>query len=43
VDWGGPLTRHLDPTQEAGRDFVMLGIAGPVVMLNPLRFREVAD
>jgi hypothetical protein len=35
--------RYLEVTQEAGRDFVMRGIEGPVVMLNLLRFREVAD
>ena len=36
-------TRYLDATQEAGRDFVLRGIEGEVVMLNLLRFREVAD
>ena len=36
-------TRYLEPTQDAGRDFLMLGIEGPVVMLNLLRFRETAD
>jgi hypothetical protein len=30
-------------TQEAGRDFLMRRITGPVTMLNLLRFREVAD
>ena len=35
--------RYLDVTQESGRDFMMRGIAAPVVMLNLLRFREVAD
>lgn len=34
---------YLSPTQEAGRDFILRGIKGPVVMLNLLRFREVAD
>ena len=34
---------YLSPTQEAGRDFIMRGIKGQVVMLNLLRFREVAD
>lgn len=34
---------YLDPTQESGRAFFMRGITGPVVMLNLLRFREVAD
>ncbi|QEN87410.1 DUF1330 domain-containing protein [Labrys sp. KNU-23] len=33
----------LSPTQEAGRAFVMRGLAGPVIMLNLLRFHEVAD
>jgi hypothetical protein len=37
------MTAYLEPTQEAGRDFVMRGIEGGVVMLNLLRFREVAD
>lgn len=34
---------YLEPTQEAGRDFVLRGIQGEVVMLNLLRFRDVAD
>jgi hypothetical protein len=34
---------YLEPTQEAGRAFVMRRIPGDVVMLNLLRFREVAD
>ncbi|VFU08544.1 DUF1330 domain-containing protein [Methylocella tundrae] len=34
---------HLEPTQSAGRLFVQRGLEGPVVMLNLLRFREVAD
>jgi len=37
------MTAYLEPTQEAGRAFVMRGIEGEVVMLNLLRFREVAD
>ncbi len=36
-------THHLEVTQAAGRDFVMRGIEGAVVMLNLLRFRETAD
>jgi len=36
-------TRYLDVTQEAGRAFVMRRMAGSVVMLNLLRFRETAD
>lgn len=35
--------RYLEPTREAGRDFVLRGIQGSVTMLNLLRFREVAD
>ncbi len=35
--------KYLSPTQKAGRDFIMRGIEGKVVMLNLLRFREVAD
>lgn len=34
---------YLEPTQESGREFFMRGITGPIVMLNLLRFREVAD
>lgn len=34
---------YLEPTQEAGRDFIARGIPGQVVMLNLLRFRAVAD
>ncbi|HEX6899020.1 MAG TPA: DUF1330 domain-containing protein [Thermoanaerobaculia bacterium] len=36
-------TSYLEPTQESGRAFVTRGIAGLVVMLNLLRFRDVAD
>lgn len=35
--------KYLMPTQEAGRNFIMRQIQGPVVMLNLIRFREVAD
>lgn len=34
---------YLDVTEEAGRAFFSRGIAGPVVMLNLLRFRATAD
>jgi hypothetical protein len=34
---------HLEPTQESGRDFLMRGLEGEIVMLNLLRFRDVAD
>lgn len=35
--------RYLEVTQEAGAAFFSQAIEGPVVMLNLLRFREVAD
>lgn len=35
--------RFIDPTQEAGIALFTRGITGPVVMLNLMRFREVAD
>jgi hypothetical protein len=34
---------YLDPTQESGRALFVRGIPGPVVMLNLLRFRAVAN
>ncbi len=34
---------YLEPTQEAGRHYFSRGLTGPVVMLNLLRFRGVAD
>jgi hypothetical protein len=34
---------YIEPTQAAGRAFIERKIAGPVVMLNLLRFRAVAD
>lgn len=34
---------HLEPTQEAGREFFSRNIQGPVVMLNLMRFRKIAD
>lgn len=34
---------YLEPTQESGRAFVMRQMQGNLVMLNLLRFREVAD
>ena len=40
---GPTLVRHLEPSSTAGRLFVQRGIEGPVVMLNLLRFRSVAD
>ena len=35
--------KYIDPTQDAGREFIMRKIQGSVVMLNLLRFREFAD
>jgi uncharacterized protein (DUF1330 family) len=35
--------KYLMPTQEAGRNFIMRQIQGSVVMLNLIRFREIAD
>jgi hypothetical protein len=35
--------RYLEPTQDAGRAFVMRRMEGQIVMLNLLRFRETAD
>lgn len=37
------MTAYLEPTMEAGRALFMRGIVGDVVMLNLLRFRDVAD
>lgn len=37
------MTGYLEPTQEAGRALFQRSIAGPVTMLNLLRFRAVAD
>lgn len=36
-------TTYLEPTQESGRAFVMRQMQGNLVMLNLLRFREIAD
>ena len=35
--------KYVMPTQEAGRNFIMRQIKGSVVMLNLIRFRDVAD
>jgi len=35
--------RYLQPTEAAGRSLFRRGLSGPVVMLNLLRFRELAD
>ena len=34
---------YIESSQDAGRAFIMRQIKGPIVMLNLLRFREVAD
>jgi uncharacterized protein (DUF1330 family) len=34
---------YLSPTQDAGRNFIMRKMEGNIVMLNLLRFREMAD
>jgi len=36
-------TNYLEPTQQSGRALFMRKIAGPVTMLNLLRFRATAD
>jgi hypothetical protein len=36
-------TTYLEPTQASGRAFVMRQMQGNVLMLNLLRFREIAD
>jgi uncharacterized protein (DUF1330 family) len=35
--------RYLHPTREAGKSFGALAMKGELVMLNLLRFREIAD
>ena len=35
--------KYLNPTQESGRDLILRNIQGPVVMLNLLKFRKIAD
>lgn len=37
------MTAYPNPSQEAGRAFLLRGIVGEIVMLNLLRLREVAD
>ncbi|VTZ49345.1 conserved hypothetical protein [Methylocella tundrae] len=34
---------YLEPTQSTGRLFIERGLEGSIVMLNLLRFREIAD
>ena len=42
-DHNHPTPVYLEATQAAGRTLFLRGIEGPVVMLNLLRFRDVAD
>lgn len=35
--------RYIEPTQQSGMRFMQRGIEGSIVMLNLLRFRDVAD
>jgi hypothetical protein len=35
--------RYLEPTQEAAKALIQRHIIGPIVMLNLLRFRQIAD
>lgn len=35
--------KYLDPTKDNGREFLQRNISGQVVMLNLLRFKQVAD
>jgi hypothetical protein len=37
------MKSYLEPTHAAGRALMLRGLRGPVVMLNLLRFRAVAD
>lgn len=37
------MTRHIEPTQQSAMALFGRKIVGPVVMLNLLRFRDVAD
>lgn len=37
------MTSHFEPTADQGRALMMRAIKGPVVMLNLLRFRAIAD
>ena len=37
------MKHYIEPTQEGGRALMQRALSGPVVMLNLLRFREVAD
>jgi uncharacterized protein (DUF1330 family) len=42
-DMSNRSNAYLEPTQDAGRRFFSRGIRGPVVMLNLLRLRAIAD
>lgn len=36
-------TPYLEPTQDSGRAFFMRRMQGEIIMLNMMRFREIAD
>jgi hypothetical protein len=38
-----PRRMYLDPTDDDARRLIQRGIDGPLLMLNLLRFREIAD
>ena len=38
-----PRSMYLDPTDDDARRLFQRGIEGPLLMLNLLRFREIAD
>lgn len=40
---GRETLRYLEPSREAGRQFAQRKFVGSVIMLNLLRFRDVAD
>lgn len=37
------ITRYIEPSQGAGKRFMQRGIEGSIIMLNLLRFRDIAD
>jgi len=37
------MQTYIEPTEESGRAFFTRGIEGKVIMLNQIRFREMAD
>lgn len=43
AEMNNPSDAYLEPTQDAGRRFFSRRISGPVVMLNLIRLKEIAD